>query len=1008
MKYSTKFDTDENPLSESGSWRQGGDTGLDWTNVRCLGGGAYGTEDAGAADFKDSIASLEPLGTWGWHQRARGTLKVTNATTEPPFIEAELLLHFSISANVATGYELTISNITGDHYIQINRWNGALGSFTNVSGGTQGTAGFGTVLANGDIYEFRDEGTSSVPKLTVYQNGIKLTGLTYDTTPDATKYTGGAPGVGFYNHGIVSNTFHDYIQWNQFDATDGYFDGELLQASNSTPSTSATSTTNPFGTNVTQGNLLVAIGWHGGSVAGTFSDTRGNSWSVIGGVTNATDVHRIDIGIATAKDAGASTVTYNHSGDAATTFRACGVAEIKSSFASDKAGNATGNSGVPSSGASGTTSAAFELLLGTFGGASVSADAPISTANFLSYTDAIGGPSAHWLTSLLGRLTYSIGTFTNSATVTSQQWSALVNTLTLVATQTLGNYRYRNDDGDEATATWRAAEQTNVSVANGATFRLRFQVDSAGDPPSQPFTLQYRKFGDVSWTSVSASSKIQYAASANIASGAVTPTTAQLAAPLGKTSASFTAGKISDDTNPLTGVDIALDFYSEYEFALKTDGTPAVGETYEFRLTGTNMVASVVPQISITARTVVSVPVRYADLRADVTLRQPVSTTSGAPMDVRLVMAVPAALHDVTLGDRGSVGLDITQVPASSTVLDCLSPFMTWAVAATLALAISPLALAGTSPAATWTATPLELAPQPVALSPTIPLATWTVAAIDLVQGGGTQALSGTSPVATWNAAAIELAEGSVALTGTVPGATWTAAAVNLAPSSFGLTGTSPAATWTPASVDLAISSLALTGTSPVATWTVAAINLFQQGALTGTSPSTVWSVPSIDLAAGSVALSGLSASSTWSVPALTVAPPNTVADRDTVVGPLLPPRPRLRPAPAPVSRDLGGSPASTAWGVAAIHLVTEPVTLKGLAPSRAWIVRDLELGRQSVALKGRSPAAATWVAVGIAGPAFSMSGPPPPDDGSAARAAALRAILADDDELVQLGVFDE
>ncbi len=599
MKYSTKFDTDENPLSESGSWRQGGVTGLDWTDVRTLGGGVYGTEDAGAADFKDSIACLQPLGSWGTHQRARGTLLITNSTTEPPFIEAELFVHLSISANNATGYELTISNISGDHYIQINRWNGALGSFTNVSGGTQGTAGFGTVIATGDIFELRDEGTPTVPKLTVYQNGIKLTGLTYDTTPDGTKYTGGAPGVGFYNHGIVSNSFHNYIQWSQFDATDGYFDGELLQASNSTPSTSATSTTNAFSSNVAQGNLLVAVGWHGGTVAGSFSDTRGNSWSVIGGVTNATDGHRIDIGIAISKDAGASTVTYTHSGDAATTFRACGVAEIKSAFATDKAVNATGNSGAPSSGASGTTSAAFELLLGTFGGASVSADAPISTANFLSYTDAIGGPSAHWLLSLLGRLTYSTGSFTNSATVTSQQWSALVNTLTLSAAQALINYRFRNDDGDETTATWKAAELTDLAVLQGQRFRLRMQVDTTGDEPSQPLTLQFRRVGSTPWTTISTGTQVQFSGSPNIAASAATATTAQLSAPAGKTTSSFTAGKISDDTNPITGVDIDLNFYSEYEFALVAAGAPASGERYEFQLSGTAMTNTVTPKITI-------------------------------------------------------------------------------------------------------------------------------------------------------------------------------------------------------------------------------------------------------------------------------------------------------------------------------------------------------------------------------------------------------------------------
>jgi len=599
MKYSTKFDTDENPLSESGSWRQGGDTGLDWTNVRCLGGGAYGTEDAGAANFKDSVACLQPMGSWGTHQRARGTLKITNSTTEPPFIEAELLVHFSIAANSATGYELTISDISGDKYIQINRWNGVLGDFTPLTSGTQGSAGFGTLIADGDIFELRDEGTASVPKLVVYQNGIKLTGLTYDTTPDGTKYTGGAPGIGFFNHGVVSNNFHDYIQWNQFDASDGYFDGELIQAASNAPSSSATSTTQAFGSNVAQGNLLVAVGWHAGTVAGTFSDTRANSWSVIGGVTNVADGHRLDIGIAISKDAGASTVTYTHSGDAATTFRAAGVAEFKSAFGIDKSASGTGNSATASSGASGTTSLAFELLLGTVGGSNIDATPPVSTSNFNNLTDAIGGPNSRWLLSLLGRLTYVVGSYTNSGTITSQQWSALVNTLTLIATQTLSSYRFRNDDGSETTATWMAPEANDVVISAGKPFRVRIQVDTTGDEPSQPLTLQFRRVGDVPWTTITTSTKIQLSASSNIAAGAATATTAQLNPPVGKTTSNFTAGVISDDTNPIVNVDIFLAFYTEFEFSLVIGNASVPNERYEFQMAGTAMTNTVTPRITI-------------------------------------------------------------------------------------------------------------------------------------------------------------------------------------------------------------------------------------------------------------------------------------------------------------------------------------------------------------------------------------------------------------------------
>jgi hypothetical protein len=45
----------------------------------------------------------------------------------------------------------------------------------------------------------------------------------------------------------------------------------------------------------------------------------------------------------------------------------------------------------------------------------------------------------------------------------------------------LTRFRFRNDDGNLTTATWRAAENTNtVNIAPGVTFRVRFQVHQYG------------------------------------------------------------------------------------------------------------------------------------------------------------------------------------------------------------------------------------------------------------------------------------------------------------------------------------------------------------------------------------------------------------------------------------------------------------------------------------------------------------------------------------------------
>jgi hypothetical protein len=70
--------------------------------------------------------------------------------------------------------------------------------------------------------------------------------------------------------------------------------------------------------------------------------------------------------------------------------------------------------------------------------------------------------------------------------------------------------------------------------------------------------------------------------SSNISAGGTTATTAQLSVP---NSHSFTAGEISDDTNPLPALTIASSNYSEFEWSLIA-GSPAVnGDIFTFRVT---------------------------------------------------------------------------------------------------------------------------------------------------------------------------------------------------------------------------------------------------------------------------------------------------------------------------------------------------------------------------------------------------------------------------------------
>ena len=65
--YSTTFNLTENPISESGSWVNGGITGLDWTNVSTTPGKAIGLQTG--ASYTDGTAVLQGL-SWAEDQKA--------------------------------------------------------------------------------------------------------------------------------------------------------------------------------------------------------------------------------------------------------------------------------------------------------------------------------------------------------------------------------------------------------------------------------------------------------------------------------------------------------------------------------------------------------------------------------------------------------------------------------------------------------------------------------------------------------------------------------------------------------------------------------------------------------------------------------------------------------------------------------------------------------------------------------------------------------------------------
>ena len=89
-------------------------------------------------------------------------------------------------------------------------------------------------------------------------------------------------------------------------------------------------------------------------------------------------------------------------------------------------------------------------------------------------------------------------------------------------------YRWRNDDGSQTAATWKAAQDTNVTLSIGEAARLRMLLDTTDDPDPYAYTLYYKKSTDSTWVPVpvgsGGGSTVYIATSANVtASGEVAP-----------------------------------------------------------------------------------------------------------------------------------------------------------------------------------------------------------------------------------------------------------------------------------------------------------------------------------------------------------------------------------------------------------------------------------------------------------------------------------------------------
>ena len=73
--------------------------------------------------------------------------------------------------------------------------------------------------------------------------------------------------------------------------------------------------------------------------------------------------------------------------------------------------------------------------------------------------------------------------------------------LAVAATLDQYAFRFRNDDGSETTATWKATQNTNISEVVEA-LRLRIGLQATGDPAAAAYQLEWQRVAEGIWRKV--------------------------------------------------------------------------------------------------------------------------------------------------------------------------------------------------------------------------------------------------------------------------------------------------------------------------------------------------------------------------------------------------------------------------------------------------------------------------------------------------------------------------